>query len=364
MARRMARPGQPALDPEQVREWIFAAERGDLDELTRLHALEPRLVDALGRGPYWEGQARALHYAVSRGHRKVVQWLLARGASATPIDGEFDWAPIHFATVPPRPAMIRLLIAHGAKLDIFVAAATDDVKTVRRMVRQDPKVVSSRGPDGATPLHFSGSTAVAKALLAAGADPTARDTFHKGTPAEWAGDRPDVVKLLAKAGGDVDIHLASAIGDLRRVRAIVRKNPRAVHAKIASRKRLLGALGETPLAIAARYGRGDIVAFLIDHGARAAIDPSPLPGAVYKGDRAIVERLLDAGADPNAFGPYGHAALHAATIHGKLPMIRLLLSRGARLDLKDKEHDGTALDWAVYHKHDRAAAFIKARGGQ
>jgi ankyrin repeat protein len=350
------------LDKDLVREWIFAAERGDLPALERLYGAEPRLVDALGHGPYWEGEARALHYAVARGHRKVVRWLLARGASALPTTGEFDWAPIHFAAVPPRRDLVRLLIDHGAKMDIFVAGIFGDVKTVRRMLREDPSLVSRRGPDGATPLHFAGSPAVARALLAAGADPRVRDTFHDQTPAEWTIERPDVVAVLAKAGADVDIHLASAAGDLGRVKAILRRAPSAINARVSEKKKTIGAEGETPLSLAARYGQRRVLEFLLEHGALATTDPSPLPGAVHRRDRVIVKRLLEAGADPNVFGPYGHAALHAAAVYGNLAMIRLLLSAGARLDLRDKDHDSTPLGWAEYHKHERAVQFLKARG--
>ena len=69
------------VDQQTVHEWLGLAERGNLPALKRLLASEPRLLDALGQGPYWEGNFRALHYAVSRGHRRVVRWLLTWGTS-------------------------------------------------------------------------------------------------------------------------------------------------------------------------------------------------------------------------------------------------------------------------------------------
>lgn len=77
----------------------------------------------------------------------------------------------------------------------------------------------------------------------------------------------------------------------------------------------------------------------------------------------MVTQLIRAGADPNAFGPHGHTALHAAAVYGNLAMIRLLLSSGARLDLKDKTFDDTPIGWAAHHKHERAVRFLRARSG-
>ena len=355
MARR-----QQQLDSELVRTWLATAERGDLVALKKMAADEPRLIDALGQGPYWTGKTRALHFAAYRGHIKVLRWLLDLGSSPNPISGEFDWAPIHFASLPYRKPISDLLVRRGATPDIFTAAVRGDVREVRRLLRVRPRLVSSRGPDGATPLHFAGSPAVARTLLAAGANPRTRDRFHKSTPVEWTLERPAVAKAINAAAGAPTIFGAAALGDLATVRAMVRKNPRLVAARVGKDK-AFGGEGDTPLGIAARHGRRGVVMFLLKAGASAATDPSPLPGAVHSGDLDIVRTLLDAGADPNAFGPYGHAALHIAGIYGKIPMMKLLLSRGARLDLRDREYRGTPVGWAEYHQHEKAAVFLRRR---
>src|SRR5262245_38581632 len=247
------------LDQQTIREWLAVAERGNLPALKRLLVREPRLLDALGQGPYWEGNFRALHYAVSRGHRSVVRWLIGKGSSAKPVSGEADWAPVHFAVLPPKGDLVRLLLNHGAPMDIFTAAALGRVDVVRRMLRDDPNLVTSRGPDGTTPLHFAGSPGVAKVLLAAGADPADRDRFHDQTAMEWVIEKPKVAAVLAKAGASADVHLACAMGDVDRVRAFVRSNPDAVHARVEGGKKTIAGEGETPLTMAARYGQRKIV---------------------------------------------------------------------------------------------------------
>jgi hypothetical protein len=154
---------------------------------------------------------------------KVLRWLLDRGSSPNLIAGEFDWAPIHFASMPYRKPVYDLLVRRGATPDIFTAAVRGDVREVRRLLRANPRLVSSRGPDGATPLHFAGSPAVARALLAAGANPRTRDRFHKSTPVEWTLERPTVAKVINAAAGAPTIFGAAALGELAAVRAMVRK---------------------------------------------------------------------------------------------------------------------------------------------
>jgi hypothetical protein len=53
-----------------------------------------------------------------------------------------------------------------------------------------------------------------------------------------------------------------------------------------------------------------------------------------------------------------------AGIYGKIPMMKLLLSRGATLDLRDREYRGTPVGWAEYHKHETAAAFLRTMGAR
>jgi len=44
----------------------------------------------------------------------------------------------------------------------------------------------------------------------------------------------------------------------------------------------------------------------------------------------------------------GQTGLHWAAYGGHPDTVRLLLRRGARVDVRGKNHDGTPLDWALY----------------
>jgi len=74
--------------------------------------------------------------------------------------------------------------------------------------------------------------------------------------------------------------------------------------------------------------------------------------AAQHGHVEIVRLLLDAGEDPNRYNPpgfHGHSTpLHQAVCYGHEDVVRLLVERPARLDLKDTVYQGTPLDWAKH----------------
>src|SRR5450755_2020678 len=93
--------------------------------------------------------------------------------------------------------------------------------------------------------------------------------------------------------------------------------------------------------------------------ARQFLAASDAPGrhralalAAQHGHVDIVRLLLDAGEDPNRYNPEGNHShstpLHQAVVAGHDAVVRLLVERGARLDIKDTIHQGTPLGWAKY----------------
>ncbi len=87
--------------------------------------------------------------------------------------------------------------------------------------------------------------------------------------------------------------------------------------------------------------------------------------AAQSGQIETTRMLLDAGEDPNRFNPpgtHGHSTpLHQAALAGHLEVVRLLVERGARLDIGDTIHQGTPLTWAEYGKQPKIAEYLKSR---
>jgi ankyrin repeat protein len=91
--------------------------------------------------------------------------------------------------------------------------------------------------------------------------------------------------------------------------------------------------------------------------------------AAQHGRAEIVRLLLDAGEDPNRYNPEGHHAhatpLHQAVLGGHEPVVRLLVERGARLDIHDTIWHGTPLGWALYgggRAHPQIAECLRSLG--
>jgi ankyrin repeat protein len=88
--------------------------------------------------------------------------------------------------------------------------------------------------------------------------------------------------------------------------------------------------------------------------------------AAQNGQAEVVGVLLDAGEDPNRFNPEGvhsHGTpLHHAALAGHDDVVRLLVARGARLDIRDTLWHSTPLGWAEYGGRTATAAFLRARG--
>jgi ankyrin len=149
----------------------------------------------------------------------------------------------------------------------------------------------------------------------------------------------------------------TAGNDLRLIDAIRSHDAAAVHALVKSRALVNATQGDgaTALHWAVRYDDTDTVDLLLRSGARANaandVGVTPLYLACTNRNAAIVEKLLNAEADPNAALLNGETVLMNCARTGNAAALKSLVAAGAKVNVREPEHNQTALMWAVAEKH-------------
>ena len=134
--------------------------------------------------------------AVEAGDVRTVQALLGREpglASSRDADGR---SLVLLACTGGHRRVLDALLAAGADLDVFDAAALGYVNQLEILLGLDPTVAADTTAGGVTALHLAarfGHLGATRRLLDAGADPAALDADGH-TPAD-----------LARAGGHVEL---------------------------------------------------------------------------------------------------------------------------------------------------------------
>ena len=105
---------------------------------------------------------------------------------------------------------------------------------------------------------------------------------------------------------------------------------------------------------AARHGRLEIIKHLIEHGADwdDQVNPlgiTPLHVAALAGKVAVVDFLLQLGADPNKPTKHGDYAIHMASKKGHLEVVKILVESGGKCNIKDSKGN-LPIKYARYNK--------------
>jgi ankyrin repeat protein len=289
-ARRASARTAPPMITKQV-PYFEAVKRGDFATVRDLLKEEPGLVAEKDAG----FGATGLHWASLKGHEAVVGLLLAQGADPSIVNGAGE-TPFQVATRAGFAKVADLLrVPEDA---VYDAAKANDLGRVRQMIEANPALLNRKDPQfGATPLHFAalrGSQDVVEYLVGKGADQTIRN--RNGETAMQVADRAgrkNVVALLSGAAAPVSaaespIFDAAKRGDLGTVRQLVQSDPAELKKKDA-------AFGATPLHWAALRGHKDVVTFLLSAGADTKATnrdgETPLQVARRAGKNDVVEVL-------------------------------------------------------------------------
>jgi ankyrin repeat protein len=170
----------------------------------------------------------------------------------------------------------------------------------------------------------------------------------------------DLVRLLLDRGARASFFEACALGLVDDVRRHLREYPGSVGQWSHD--------GWPPLHLAAFFGHRETAEALLDAGADVRAVARNSEGnlainAAAAGPRVdrrpeIVQLLIARGAAVDGRGtPAGHTPLHEAAYNGDLPLLRLLLDRGADRSVRTGEGD-TALQIAVKHERRDAARLL------
>jgi ankyrin repeat protein len=267
--------------------------------------------------------------------------------------------------------------------DAVEAVVAGDMDALRRMLAEDPGIARARSArrHHATLLHYVAANGV--------------EGHRQQTPPNAV----EVAELLLESGAEVD-----ALADMYDERCttmsmLVSSTPPAeAGLQIALAEALLdhgaafegaGSKWDSALMTALTFGHLDTARALAARGAPVSDLPAAaglglldeaarlLPAAdghsrhvalalaAQQGHALVVRLLLDHGEDPSRRNPDGYHS-HATPLHhavwcDRMEVVRLLVERGARLDMRDEIYDGTPLDWAVYGKREEIAEYLRGR---
>jgi len=354
--------------------WV-AASNGQL-EATQLLIENHARVNARA-----DNQMTALHAAAKRGDEEMAELLISHDADMEARDSTM-MAAIHYACEGGHLNVIELLLNNKANIDalgndrrtpLICAAATGQLLATQLLLRRK---ASSRCVDeggmtalhwaaynghveivdllskkkgslsmvnraGRTPLHLAAMNsqfAVVEFLLRR--NPSLEVRCRSGlTPLHYAcrADSPEIVRLLLTSGANMEaqtegdqsrpIHIAAASGSLRLLSLLCEKG-----ASLDSRD----AQGDRALCVACRYGHVAAVEKLLDYGSPLYLkfgtrlhEDSPLCLAVTGGHLPVVSLLLARGASVLRKDEMGWQPLRYAAYYGHPEVLKLLLAHGA-----------------------------------
>lgn len=335
------------MEPQQPMSTHALEDAAKLGHVESMRALVEGGADVDRRG--WNGRT-ALFMAAYEGPLESITTLLELGANPNGPTG-YKLLP---AAAKRGTRYVQALLDGGARADRPRAGNTllhesRDPELIARLAAAGG--LRARNKDGLTPLHAAAARkdpAAVEAMLAA-LDPAAltealtttdkqgRTALHHAVKAGSPEGVSVLLPHLARAGGvdaaDADgqtaLHIAAGAGNVELVTLLL--------AAGADRTRTDPALA-TAATLARRFP--DVLALLEAPAVPVTRLPtaSPLGRALLFGDDDTARAAVEAATvdDLNALGPDGFHALHHVITRGDAALVELVLDRGANVNAPDK----------------------------
>lgn len=353
-----------------------------------------------------------IHWAVMSRQPDMISLLLSKGADihaqrpdgARPIqltNGDYayrGWRDVPEDAVKPHE-IYKILLAHGAYLDICMASLKGDEVRVRELLNDDPSLANrvsdyvSYYPGSGAPLKnaaMAGHINIVKLLLDNGADPNLPEegiapkghALHSAVvyghheivkllldhgacpnvPIESSADtlsaaisREDkaMVELLCSYGAAREIHLLAYYGDIQTAAAVFAANPEKANDPEA-------------LENAASEGNDSFVRLMLRYQPelpkRIAVGvKSSGPDEPTK-SRELSELLFQHGMNPNYTNWLNVRPMHRFAKSGDLDNAAIFISHGAEINVVDDELCSTPLGWAAKYGKTEMVRFLLEKG--
>ncbi|MEB3294064.1 MAG: ankyrin repeat domain-containing protein [Synechococcales bacterium] len=274
-----------------------------------------------------------LHVVARTGSLENIQFLLAKGANIHAKNKEGKTV-LHWSATSNSLEAMKLLIAKGAELDVsdnslLLAAVSSGSEQIVQFLLEKGANVNGVSRSGETALHA----------------------------AIGSSNSPKLIALLLDKGANINAKNSEGITALH---VAVQHGSSIETIKLLLTRKLLIAKGaqldvsdDSLLLAAVSSGSEQIVQFLLEKGANvngvSRSGETALHTAVRRNKSSkLTALLLDKGANINAKNSEGTTALHVAAQYGSIETIKLLLAKGADVNVTTMMFPHTALEAAVH----------------
>ena len=355
----------------QVWQMFTLSRTGELDELKRLVAVHPELIECqfAYRTP--------LFFAVRENHVEVVRFFLAAGAN--PVGLMINDSLLQISQDRGYREMEQILSRwiHGANVPphagetLAQVIREHDFEKLTQLLDKHPEWISARDDGSNEPIHWATMTRQPQMIdlvLQRGASIEAQrldgarplqlfhgDYHYRGwsrVSRDWPHTPDDILKHLLSRGANLDMCTACMMGNMDRVRELLAQDPAAANRLSDNRTYYPGS--GSPIYNAAQAGHMEIVKLLLASGA----DPNlPEPGiaplgralynAIVEGHHELAVLLLEAGSVPNQCVESSADALSRAISNDDQRAINLLCTHGASRAVELLAYHGDLLTGAA-----------------